>query len=705
MALLICAVLAPFTMNLEGYALSAGFVVAAAAQLIIVRRTRSSRLIAWQTLTDLHLALLVLAFEPGSVAIFALWIGSSLAWTAIVSARRVSLSIGVLAAVEFAVVGALTSMDGWILNGVATVLIVVLFSMLGTTLRRDMWAAESALVDALSAAGAVVHHANLEDGTVTRIEGDLHGITGWTMEEWCSASHRDFIHEDDIDQYWIDVDTVDPDTVIDRVARIRHADGGWVWLRDIARIGIDGDGHRTLRGFSLDVTDLEVATRRLADQAGIDTLTKLPNRWTLTQHLDEIIATKQPFALLMLDLDRFKEVNDTLGHEAGDQLLEVMAARLRQVVGDDNMLARLGGDEFAIVVPDATDEAGLSELLSKLAAEGSRPLNVRGVRIGISVSMGVALRGPGRQDRATLMRHADIAMYEAKRDTTTYRFFDESLEQSSTLQLSLSAALPDAIRTGELMLHFQPKFDMVTRQIVGAEGLARWAHPEFGLLSPAAFLDITLVSESSVDFALSSIRHTANMISVLSDLGHDIPIAANIALGALRTDRFAEHVLAIIDDVGVRRDQLVIELTETDIQGPSIAMINAIDDLAAAGVEISIDDFGTGHSSLERVRTIPVSELKIDRSFVNGMIESPVEKELVRSVINLAQRLDFRLVAEGVETEAEAQALVDMGCSIAQGYLFAKPLPAGEFVDLVEFNALEHAVSTESSTGAITAAS
>ena len=685
--MLLCAALAPILLVDDGYAVSVGLVLTTIVQLVIVRRVRSSRLVAWQTLVDLHLVMFMLALEPGFIAMAGLWIGSSLAWLAIVSTRRTAMSIGVVAAVEFAIVGSLTSTDGWLLNAISVGLLVHVFIILGSTLRQEMWAAESALVDALSAAGAVVHHANLEDGTVTRIEGDLHGITGWTVQEWCSASHRDFIHEDDIDQYWIDVDKIDPNTVIDRVARIRHADGGWVWLRDIARISIDADGHRTLRGFSLDVTDLEVATRRLADQAGLDTLTKLPNRWTLTQHLDEIIATKQPFALLMLDLDRFKEVNDTLGHEAGDQLLEVMAARLGEVVGEHNMLARLGGDEFAIVIPGTTTEAELTDLLTQLAAAGSRPLDVRGVRIAISLSIGVALRGAGRQDRATLMRHADIAMYEAKRDATTYRFFDVSLEQSSTVQLSLSASLPDAIRSGELMLHFQPKFDMVTRKIVGAEGLARWDHPEFGLLSPAAFLDITLVSESSVDFALSSIRHTANMISVLTDLGYDIPIAANIALGALRTDRFAEHVLAIIDDVGVRRDQLVIELTETDIQGPSVAMVNAIHDLADAGVEISIDDFGTGHSSLERVRTIPVTELKIDRSFVNGMIKSRVERELVRSVIDLAERLDFRLVAEGVELEEEADALIGMGCTIAQGYLFAKPLPARDFVELVESNA------------------
>ncbi len=704
-SLLIFAAVAPVTMSLDGAAVSAGLVVTAILQVAIIRYGRASLMVASQTLVDLHLALFILLFEPGFLPIAAIWIGASIAWIGIVATRRTTVILGATTAAEICLIGWWRPIDGVFVIAVSVSMLVVLFTMLGATLRQEMWTAESALLDALSAAGAVVHHANLEDGTVTRLEGDLHAITGWTADEWYSASHRDFIHPDDVDQYWIDVDAIEPDTVVDRVARVRHANGSWVWMRDFARIGIDAEGRRCIRGFSLDVTELEVATRRLADQARIDILTKLPNRWALTERLDRLLATPEPFALLMLDLDRFKEVNDTLGHEAGDQLLEVMASRLGQIVGDDDLLARLGGDEFAVVVTGARDEIELTDLLAQLAAAGSRPLTVRGVRIAISLSIGVALSTEADNDRASLMRHADIAMYEAKRHAMPYRVFDDSLERSSTLQLSLSASIPDAIRSGELMLHFQPKFDMTTGRIVGAEGLARWDHPSFGLLAPASFLDITLVSESSLDFALSTIRHVAQMIRQLSDRGRVIPIAANIALGALRTTDFAETTLTILDGFGVPHDHLVIELTETDIQGPSPAMIRALNVLAAAGVKISIDDFGTGHSSLERIRTIPVSELKVDRSFVNGMIDSRVDRQLVRSVIDLAGSLDFCLVAEGVETQQQADALVEMGCQVAQGYLFARPLPADEFVALVTADIATPAVETIRGRDVITARS
>ncbi|NNE10974.1 MAG: PAS domain-containing protein, partial [Ilumatobacter sp.] len=282
LVLLVAGIAFPLLTNLDATAVGVGLVVAAILQPIVVRTVRHDRVVRWQTLIDIHVAVLIVADEQAFLPVAALWLGSSLTWLSIATTRRASVAIGLLAVAEIAVLSAVQSSGQGLVVALALGMTLVLVTMIAQSLRQEMWAAESALVDALSAAGAVVHHSNLDDGTVTRIEGDLHGITGWTAEEWYSASHRDFIHPDDIDQYWVEVDDITPDTVVDRVARVRRPDGSWVWLRDIARISIDPDGRRSLRGFSLDVTELETATRTLETQARVDILTGLGNRWALT---------------------------------------------------------------------------------------------------------------------------------------------------------------------------------------------------------------------------------------------------------------------------------------------------------------------------------------------------------------------------------------------------------------------------------------
>jgi EAL domain-containing protein (putative c-di-GMP-specific phosphodiesterase class I) len=315
-----------------------------------------------------------------------------------------------------------------------------------------------------------------------------------------------------------------------------------------------------------------------------------------------------------------------------------------------------------------------------------------GVAVAIPTSTGIALRSRSGQSKATMLRHADIAMYEAKRGSESFRVFDESLEQTSTLRLTLSASLAGAIENGELTVFFQPKYDMATRRLVGAEALSRWNHPEFGLLTPAAFLDIALMSESAVPFAISTIRQAASMAWQLDQLGTPMPIAANVAMRALRDPSFAPRVLATLAELGVSPSLLVLELTESDPLWPNTHTVTGLQLLIDAGVQLSIDDFGTGHSSLERLRVLKVHELKVDRSFVDGMLTDASQRQIVRTVIDLAHGLGCQVVAEGVETEDQLSMLLGLGCEVAQGYLFARPMPAAAFVELARAEAIAGAV-------------
>jgi diguanylate cyclase (GGDEF)-like protein len=694
-AFVVAGLVAMFVLD-DPHARSAGWtlLVAAAMTPLLQRMRPRSWVSQYQAFTDLVTVAVLMNFVPQLWPMAMLWIGTNQAWHGLTSRPRHAASVSAASLLTILGVGLTTGITLWPYAMLTAVLIGGSFAVYGHTLRKEIWENESALTDALAAAGAVVHHSDLNAGTVVRIEGDILAITGWTAEEWCEIDHRWFVHPDDLEAYWVDVDAVSPNTIIDRLARMRRKDGTYAWMRDVALVTEDSRGHRALRGLSLDVTELEEANTTIARQLRQDNLTGLPNRLALNERVTALLDSDTDFALMISDLDRFKEVNDTLGHEAGDQLLATIAQRLAAAVRPGDLVARLGGDEYAIVVLGLTDEASLHELATRLSAECARPAVLNGVDVAVATSTGIALRSRSGQDRATMLRHADIAMYEAKRSSESFRVFDASLEQTSTLRLTLTASLRDAIDDGQLGVFLQPKYDMSTRRLVGAEGLARWRHPEFGLLTPAAFLDVALMSESAVPFAISTIRHVAGIIRRLDELGAPMPIAANVAMRALRDPGFAPAVLRVLDEVGVSPHLLVLELTESDPLWPNTHTVAGLQSLIEAGVQLSIDDFGTGHSSLERLRVLRIHELKIDRSFVTGMVSDPLQRQIVRTVIDLAKGLDCQVVAEGVETEEQVSMLLDHGCLIAQGYLFARPMPPEEFLALAHAEAIAAAVGS-----------
>lgn len=680
-AMAIAALVLAFTPGIHSLVVIALF-AGAVTQPLMLWASDGRDISSGMALSDIVLACTVAAAEPVLFPAAALWIGTLITWQAVTSPVRIAVPISIAAGSALAISGTVADIDRWWTVTIAQAMLTGAYFVFGFGLRAEVFENENDLLATVSVGGAFVHRSTIDAGTATQVHGDVEGVTGYTAETWIGLDHRTIVHPDDLDTFWLDIAEAEPDTMIDRVGRVRRADGRWIWLRDVSRVTRDRRGRLVLRGLTLDVTD---AQERHADemrQARVDPMTGLPNRLALNEEIEARIHRDTDFAMMLVDLNRFKEVNDTLGHEAGDQLLVVLGERLRAAIGPDDHLARMGGDEFSILVEGANSWADVEELEAAIAGACSEPIDIRGVSLAVSASTGIAFARTDT-DRATLLRHADIAMYAAKRGAQSYRVFDATLEHTSTLRLSLTGALPNALRAGEIELFFQPKFDLRNRELVGAEGLVRWRHPEFGLLTPDAFLDVALLSESAADIVRTTVDQAVRMIRRTIDHGRPLPIAVNLAIASIRDLDFSSTLFDTLERHDVPAELLTIEITENDIDHPSDDVVGMLNSISTGGVTISIDDFGTGHSSLERLRTLHADEVKIDRMFIKSIADEGRDRKIVQTIIDLADRFDIDVVAEGVETERQAELLRSMGCATAQGYLFEAAMEPERFEHLV----------------------
>ncbi len=430
------------------------------------------------------------------------------------------------------------------------------------------------------------------------------------------------------------------------------------------------------------------ASRRLRDesrrneyQAKHDTLTGLANRTALQAHIGAAIRqARDPghsAVLVLLDLDRFREVNDTLGHGHGDALICEIAARLTAHVADAGVVARLGGDEFAVLLPDVTSRAEAVLSAEALRAVLREPLEVDGVPLVMEASAGLSMHPADAADAGTMLQHADVAMYVAKRTHRGVVVYDPADDDHTPERLRLLADLAVAIDSGQLVLHYQPKVG-VDGSLKGVEALVRWQHPERGLLPPVEFIpaaERTGLIHSLTDVVLAEAVAQAR---VWYDAGTPTPVAVNVSTRTLLDSGFADRVMAQLAVHRVDPGLLCLEITETTIMEDPDRARAVLTRLAAAGVRLSIDDFGTGYSSLAYLKTLPVHEIKIDRSFVAAMMDSEPDRVIVDSTVALGHRLGLAVVAEGVEDPATRGALVGLGCELAQGFLFSRPKPAAD---------------------------
>ncbi len=455
---------------------------------------------------------------------------------------------------------------------------------------------------------------------------------------------------------------------------------------DMQFIPVEAQGQHThWVAFLRDITETKNQVGMLRHQATHDPLTGLPNRALLLDALDlaidEARQKKTLVALLLMDLDRFKEVNDTFGHQFGDALLKQVAHRLKNQLRLTDTVARLGGDEFAVVIPDPGDANFVASSARRIINTLQQPFVIEGQVLEVGASIGIAIYPSHGADMRTLLRRADVAMYAAKEAQSGYAFHRDDYEPKSPDEMALVVELRHALEHNQFELYYQPKLHLRSGLVTRAEVLIRWNHPQRGLLAPAAFIPVAertglirTMTDWVFDRALEQCR-------IWQDAGAPVHLAINISAKSLQEHTLASKVHALLEKWKIDPRFLKIEITESSIMADPAHALAILSLLQSLGVRLSVDDFGTGYSSLTHLRQLPIDEIKVDKSFVTGMTESEADAAIVRTVVDLAHNLGKQVCAEGVEREETWHALNDLGCDLAQGYYISRPLPGPAFLE------------------------
>jgi diguanylate cyclase (GGDEF)-like protein len=433
---------------------------------------------------------------------------------------------------------------------------------------------------------------------------------------------------------------------------------------------------------------MATASRRLRTQAAVnrdlalhDALTGLPNRSLLQDRVEQALAQARRHgtqtALLLLDLDRFKEVNDTLGHHHGDRLLMLVGPRLAGALREQDTVARLGGDEFVVLLPEVSGEAGARTVAATLVAALAEPFVVDDMELDVGCSLGIAVGPDHGEDFDTLLRHADVAMYASKATQAGVTVYDAQHDAHSPARLAMLGELRRAIDTGRLVLHYQPKADIRTGAVIGVEALVRWPHPHRGLLGPDTFIPLAERAGLIRSLTLVVLDQALEQAARWARDGRPMSVAVNVSARCLLDLELDQEVAAALARHGVPGDRLELEIAESSVLVDPDRALGVLRALAGLGVRLSIDDFGTGYSSMAYLKRMPVHELKIDRSFVSEITDGANEV-IVSASIDLARRLGLAVIAEGVEDQATWDRLAELGCNAAQGFLLSRPVPAAE---------------------------
>jgi diguanylate cyclase (GGDEF)-like protein len=425
-----------------------------------------------------------------------------------------------------------------------------------------------------------------------------------------------------------------------------------------------------------------------------DELTELPNRTALMAELTTLVraydararrlpADPRRMALLLLDIDKFRRVNDALGHGVGDRLLLAVAERLTDAVGSDALVARLGGDEFGVLAARLADPSAAGVLAERVAAALTEPVTLEGLPLDVTAAIGVALHPDHGSDTTTLLRRAEVAMYDAKDRGALYAVYTPESDQNSVERLELLADLRRALelgRRGEITLHYQPQVDLFTGEVVGVEALLRWNHPRRGMVSPQHLIRLAehtavmrLITQRVVDDAV-------RQLAIWRAQGQMLRVSINVSVRDLHRPEWVDQLADLLVDRGVEPNQVQLEITEGALMADPRRVLVTLHRLDKLGVALSLDDFGTGYSSLQHLRRLPLAEVKVDRSFVLGMASDPDDAAVVASIIDLSRALGLRVVAEGVEDDRTRRMLIAAGCEVAQGWFYARPMPADDLL-------------------------
>ena len=438
-----------------------------------------------------------------------------------------------------------------------------------------------------------------------------------------------------------------------------------------------------------DVTERLAAEARIQHLATHDALTNLPNRFMFSQLLNFAIQNAQrdgqKFAVLFIDLDQFKMINDTLGHDAGDQLLQEIAARFSKGLRTSDVLARLGGDEFVVLLRRASKPQEVTTVARKLLSAAARPLVLQGQECGVTASIGICTFPTDAQDEQSLMKNADSAMYLAKGlGKNNFQFYSESIRTQSLERLSLETALRHAIERSEFVLHYQAKLDLRTQEITGVEALLRWQHPDLGLVPPMKFMPIAEETGLVIPIGLWVLKTAcAQNVAWQREGLPPLRIAINLSARQFADEKLLAHIAVALKESGMQPDLLELELTESMVMQNIEQAIKALAAIKKMGVRIAIDDFGVGYSSLAQIKRFPIDTLKVNRSFIRDLADSSEERDITMAIIAMGKALSLTVEAEGVETQEQQVFLTDHACDAMQGIHFSKPISNEEFANFM----------------------
>jgi len=530
-----------------------------------------------------------------------------------------------------------------------------------------------------------------EVGAAAYLSPQVRSMTGFAPAEWLAdkESWGRQIHPQDrervLAEYRASCSSGKP---FSSEYRILTKDGLVRWWADEGRVLMGPDGRaRFVRGFVLDVTDRKQAEETIRRLSTHDILTGLPNRSLLHERLAAEVARgraeDRPVGLLILSLDRFREINNTLGQQNGDLIIQQVARRLGDVLGDvlgeADRVARLRGDEFGILLPGA-DVRLAQQVAAKVLAAIEQPFIVVRLPIEVSGSVGISVFPGHGDDAETLLRRADMAVLAAKREAGSFVVYSPECDPYDPQRLNLLGELRRALEGDELLLHYQPKVDIKARAVVGAEALVRWRHPRRGIVPPDEFVPLAEKSGLIKPLARWVFGEAVRQCRKWGQDGRSLPVAVNLSARNLQDPSLVGQITELLDSEGLAADRLRVELTESAVMSDTHRALLSLRQLRVAGIEMAIDDFGTGYSSLAYLQTLPVSELKIDKTFIIGMASSGGgNATIVRSTSELGHNLGLTVVAEGVEDEPTLELLGSYGCDAAQGYHIARPMKASDF--------------------------
>ncbi len=524
------------------------------------------------------------------------------------------------------------------------------------------------------------------EGYFTKLSLSWEKKLGYTREELCSQPVESFIHPDDFNQTTIAyAELQDNKQIVGFTNRYRHKNGDYYWFEWVSHIGDSG----VIFAAARDITQQKLNEERIKKLAYLDALTGLPNRTQLHRAIDESLSNssigESKMALLFIDLDNFKSINDSLGHDVGDQVLQIEAQRLSRCMRQSDIVARMGGDEFIVFTEPMKDESRAAFLAQKIIEELSKPLEIDGVQLQLTSSIGIAMYPTDGMDRVTLMKKADTAMYEAKDNgKDAFCYFSPQMMIDASKRLSLVIELRQAIKEQQFEVYYQPRMRLSDESISGAEALVRWNHPQKGLISPVEFIPIAEKYGLINQIGRIVIKEVIRQLSVwCKKVDYSVPMGINLSPIQFNDSHLYKMIIDYCAHYALPPNLIELEVTESMIMKKPEQASTILQALRKSGFKIAIDDFGTGYSSLAYLKKLPLDILKIDQSFIFNLPSSSDDMAIVKTIIALAKMLDLELIAEGVETDEHRRLLKSYGCDNAQGYYYAKPMPAHLFFDFL----------------------